>query len=103
MRVLIAGATGVIGRPMVSRLRSRGHTVSAMVRDASRAHGLDAHEVVVADGLDDRALRSAVAVARPDVVVHQMTALRQMGSPDGDAVTLTARLRTHGTATLIDA
>ncbi len=32
MRVLIAGATGAIGRPLVRCLRERGHAVFALAR-----------------------------------------------------------------------
>jgi len=98
-RVLLAGATGVVGRALVPLLRERGHHVTALVRDPSRAAGLDLDGVVVADALDPAAVRSAVRSARPDAVVHQLTALR--GSAEGLA--LTARLRTEGTGHLIAA
>ncbi|MGO4423720.1 NAD-dependent epimerase/dehydratase family protein, partial [Streptomyces sp. MCAF7] len=73
MRILVAGATGVIGHPLVGALRARGHQVSALVREESRAKALneDADTVVVADALDQQALLSAVSAARPEVVVHQ--------------------------------
>ncbi|MDT3396399.1 NAD(P)-dependent oxidoreductase [Streptomyces sp. B1866] len=100
MRVLLAGATGRVGRALVPRLRARGHHVTALVRDPSRAAGLDLDGVVVADALDGAAVRAAVPPARPDVVVHQLTALRA-GTPDDLAHT--ARLRTEGTAHLIAA
>lgn len=95
MRVLVAGATGALGRPLLDRLRARGHQVTAMVRTASRA---PAGGTVVADGLDPAAVTAAVRAARPDVVVHQMTALRGLTA---DALDATARLRTEGTANLI--
>ncbi|RSM51182.1 NAD(P)-dependent oxidoreductase [Actinoplanes sp. ATCC 53533] len=97
MRVLVAGATGVLGRPLLQRLRARGHQVTAMVRTASRA---PAGDTVVADGLDPAAVSAAVRAARPDVVVHQMTALRGLSA---DAMSATARLRAEGTANLIAA
>ncbi len=37
MRVLITGATGFVGRPLVHRLLERGHEVVVLSRDASRA------------------------------------------------------------------
>ena len=36
MRVLIAGASGLIGTPLVARLRSRGHEVHTLVRRAPK-------------------------------------------------------------------
>jgi nucleoside-diphosphate-sugar epimerase len=103
MRVLVAGATGAIGHPLVGALRARGHQVSALVRQESRERSPEADEVVVADALDREALLSAVSAARPEVVVHQMSALRLLGEDPVAAFALTARLRTEGTANLIEA
>ncbi|SER66963.1 Nucleoside-diphosphate-sugar epimerase [Streptomyces sp. yr375] len=103
MRVLVAGATGVIGRPLVGALRARGHEVSALVRESSRADAPDADGIVVADALDREALLSAVSAARPEVVVHQMSALRLLRDDPPEAFAQTARLRTEGTAHLVEA
>ncbi len=51
MHVLVAGATGHLGRPLVAELRRRGHRVRVLARDAARAP--DADEVVVADAATD--------------------------------------------------
>ena len=101
MRVLVAGATGVIGRPLVAALRARGHEVTALVRDSAGPADPDA--VVVADALDRQALLSAVSAARPEVVVHQMSALRLLRDDPAGAFAQTARLRTEGTANLVAA
>ncbi|MET1074481.1 MAG: NAD(P)-dependent oxidoreductase [Umezawaea sp.] len=98
MRVLVAGATGLVGSALLPLLRARGHHVTALVREDSRAVVADG--VVVADALDPVAVRLALRAARADVVVHQLTALRRMSA---DAVEMTARLRTEGTANLITA
>ncbi|TLS42219.1 NAD(P)-dependent oxidoreductase [Streptomyces montanus] len=103
MRVLVAGATGVVGHPLVGALRARGHQVSALVRQGSRARAPEADDVVVADALDRQALLSAVSAARPEVVVHQMSALRLLRDDPAGAFALTARLRTEGTANLVAA
>ncbi|MFE7841140.1 NAD-dependent epimerase/dehydratase family protein [Streptomyces sp. NPDC057474] len=103
MRVLVAGATGVVGYPLVGALRARGHQVSALVRRGSRGRAPEADEVVVADALDRDAVLSAVTDARPEVVVHQMSALRLLRDDPPGAFALTARLRTEGTAHLIEA
>ncbi|KOG23266.1 NAD-dependent epimerase/dehydratase family protein [Streptomyces viridochromogenes] len=101
MRVLVAGATGVVGHPLVGALRERGHQVSALVRDESRAP--DADRIVVADALDRETLLSGVRDARPEVVVHQLSALRLLREDPPEAFARTARLRTEGTANLIEA
>ncbi|MEV0639481.1 NAD(P)-dependent oxidoreductase [Streptomyces sp. NPDC050619] len=103
MRVLVAGATGVVGHPLVGALRARGHEVSALVRQESRDRVPEADAVVIADALDRQALLSAVSAARPEVVVHQMSALRLLRDDPPGAFALTARLRTEGTANLVAA
>ncbi|MCX4907354.1 NAD(P)-dependent oxidoreductase [Streptomyces sp. NBC_00878] len=103
MRVLVAGATGAVGHPLVGALRARGHEVSALVREESRARAPEADEVVVADALDPAGLLAAVSAVRPEVVVHQMTALRLLPDDPVEAFALTARLRTEGTANLVAA
>ncbi|WP_060879542.1 NAD-dependent epimerase/dehydratase family protein [Streptomyces scabiei] len=103
MRILVAGATGVIGKPLVGALRARGHEVSALVRPESREQAPEADGTVYADALDREALLAAVSAVRPEVVVHQMTALRLMGADPVAAFGLTARLRTEGTANLMEA
>jgi len=104
MRILLAGATGVIGRVLLPMLREHGHEVIALVRDPAQAGGLGSDGVVIADALDPAAVGSAVGEAKPDVVVHQLTALRGLaGAGAAEALKLTARLRTEGTANLLTA
>ncbi|GGJ61587.1 dTDP-glucose 4,6-dehydratase [Streptomyces lacrimifluminis] len=93
----------MVGHPLVGALRARGHQVSALVREESRARAPEADAIVVADALDREALLAAVSDARPEVVVHQLTALRLMGDDPAGAFARTARLRTEGTANLVAA
>ena len=79
MRVLVAGATGNIGRPLVAQLRQAGHEVVGTTRSSERAsiiRELDAEPVVV-NALATDALRRAVVEARPEVVINQLTSLPQ--------------------------
>lgn len=77
MRVLVAGATGAIGRPLVAALSARGHDVVGLTRHADKSAGLAGLGVrpLAADALDRRAVDAAVLEARPEVVVDQLTAL----------------------------
>lgn len=77
MRVLVAGATGAIGRPLLEQLLAGGHEVVATTRSPERAAALRAQgiEAAVLDAFDADAVRATVAAARPEVVVHQLTAL----------------------------
>ncbi|HEV2768788.1 MAG TPA: NAD(P)H-binding protein, partial [Solirubrobacteraceae bacterium] len=80
--MFVAGATGAIGRRLVLLLIERGHEVTAMTRTEAKGAGLRAAGAapVVADGLDADAVMRAVSAARPEVIVHEMTALSSMGA-----------------------
>jgi len=107
MHIFIAGAGGAVGRSLIPLLTDHGHTVTGTTRSPEKAavlRGLGA-EPVVLDGLDRSAVVDAVATARPDAIVHQMTALA--GLTDlrrfERAFAATNRLRTEGTQHLLEA
>ncbi|SEE64717.1 NAD(P)-dependent oxidoreductase [Streptomyces sp. Ag109_O5-10] len=111
VRVFVAGGSGVLGRRLVPQLVARGHQVTATTTGAARL-GLLAElgaQGVVMDGLDAASVGAAVAAARPDVVVHQLTAISMAhaGKPDikhpDRWFALTNRLRTEGTDHLLAA
>jgi nucleoside-diphosphate-sugar epimerase len=100
MHIFIAGASGAVGRSLIPLLTSNGHTVVGTSRSASKTdmlRGLGA-EPVVLDGLDRAAVLAAVAAARPDAIVHQMTALAGLADMRHfeRAFAQTNRLRTEG-------
>jgi 2-alkyl-3-oxoalkanoate reductase len=107
MRIFVAGATGALGRRLVPLLVADGHAVTAMTRSAGKAAGLRAAgaDPAVADALDRDAVLRAVAAARPEVVVHQLTDLA--GTTDlrrfDEGFAATNRLRTEGTDHLLAA
>ena len=107
MKVFVAGGTGAVGQQLVPLLLRRGHRVFATTRQPQRATGLRAAgaEPVVMDALDRKGVLQAVVSARPDVVVHQMTALTGVTSLRNldETLALTNRLRTEGTENLLDA
>ena len=107
MRIFVAGATGALGRRLVPLLVEGGHQVTGMTRTAGKTADLRAAgaDPVVADALSRDDVLRAVAAARPEVVVHQLTALAGMTSfrrPD-QGFALTNRLRTEGTDHLLAA
>jgi nucleoside-diphosphate-sugar epimerase len=107
MRVFLAGATGVIGRQLLPMLMAAGHDVTAMTRTPAKLDTLRASgaEAVVADALDAAAMRTAIADARPDAVIHQLTSLPARIDPrkiERDFV-LNDRLRSEGTRNLVQA
>ena len=79
MRVFVAGVTGVIGTPLLEQLLRAGHEVSAMTRSEASAASLRERgvEAFVADAFDRPVVMAAVAAARPEVVINELTALPQ--------------------------
>jgi nucleoside-diphosphate-sugar epimerase len=111
VRVFVAGGAGVVGRRLVPQLVARGHQVTASTTSAAKLDLLAqlGAEGVVMDGLDAVSVGEAVAKARPDTIVHQMTAISMAhaGKPDikhPDRWFATSnRLRTKGTDHLLAA
>jgi nucleoside-diphosphate-sugar epimerase len=107
MRVFVAGGTGVMGRRLVPQLVARGHQVTATTTGPAKLGLLEqlGADAVVMDGLDAVSVGEAVAEARPDAIVHQMTAIAvkpDMKHMDRWFAT-TNRLRTEGTDYLLAA
>src|SRR5216683_7271771 len=106
MRVFVAGATGAIGKQLVPRLVAAGHEVVGMTRSESKRALLRelGAEPVVADALDPDQVAEAVARARPEVIVHQLTAIESLDPRHFDRdFALTNRLRSEGTDYLLSA
>jgi nucleoside-diphosphate-sugar epimerase len=107
MRVLVVGASGVIGNHLLPHLRERGHEVTGTSRSPGKAGKLRelGAEPVVLDVLDAQAVRAAVAAARPDAIIYQATALAGVSDfKHFDAsFAATSRLRTEGTDILLAA
>jgi nucleoside-diphosphate-sugar epimerase len=107
MRVFVTGATGAVGRPLVSGLVAAGHEVTATTRTPGQAGRLREAGAgpVVLDALDREAVIAAVRFAAPEVIVHEMTALADMRSfrnPD-KLFAATNELRIRGTDNLLAA
>ena len=83
MRILIAGATGAIGRPLVRRLRANQNEVFALTRSPDSAPALKeiGVEAVVADALDAAAVKAAIGRIRPDAVINELTSLPRHYTP----------------------
>lgn len=102
MRVLVAGASGVIGRRLIPLLTAAGHEAIGLSRSVNTAAGTP---WVSADALDRQALTKAVAEAAPSAVVNLLTAIPAAVNPRRLAkdFALTNRLRTEGTRNLVEA
>ncbi|MGZ4218562.1 MAG: NAD-dependent epimerase/dehydratase family protein [Solirubrobacteraceae bacterium] len=105
MRVFVAGATGAIGRQLVPRLVAAGHEVTGMTRSESKQAVIRELGAVpmVADALDPDAVAEVVGRARPQVIVHQLTALAGVERYTERDAAPTNRLRTEATDYLLSA
>ena len=83
MRILVAGATGAIGRPVVRRLRANQHEVFALARSTDSALAVKeiGAEPIIADALDAAALKAALGRIRPDAVINELTSLPRHYTP----------------------
>jgi nucleoside-diphosphate-sugar epimerase len=107
VRILLAGASGLIGVRLVPLLVAGGHEVAGITRSAGKLAGLAAlgAEPLLCDVYDVERLRSVTVAFRPELVMHQLTDL-----PDdraelerADTASANARVRREGTANLIAA
>ena len=64
----MTGASGYVGRRLVSKLLERGHSVRALVRDPSRARLRPECDVIAGNALDRRTFEPHIAAA--DTFVH---------------------------------
>ncbi len=97
-RCLVTGATGFVGRALVSRLRAAGTFVRGIARSASRA--TDAHELVAADLAELR--EDSTAFDGIDVVFHLAAKTHDMADAPG-AEAEYERINVEGTRRLLAA
>ncbi|MES2222436.1 MAG: NAD(P)-dependent oxidoreductase [Acidobacteriota bacterium] len=107
MRVLVAGASGAIGRRLIPKLVHAGHAVAGMTHTASKAGQVRAMgaDPLIVDALDASAVTAAIRDLRLDAIVHELTAIPaklNMRKYEQEFV-LTNRLRSEGTDNLIAA
>ena len=106
MRILVAGATGALGRQLVPRLVAAGHEVAGTTRTPAKADELRrmAATPFVLDALDAEQVASAVARFEPEVIAHELTDLKAVDMRDFErSFAMTNRLRTEGTDHLLAA
>jgi nucleoside-diphosphate-sugar epimerase len=104
MRVLVVGASGAIGMPVVRLLRHAGHEVVAVHRaPEGRARLAKAGAAPVqADVLDQSGLAQALTGQWADAVIAELTALKKTPHRHAD-MAATNRLRVEGTMNLLAA
>jgi nucleoside-diphosphate-sugar epimerase len=105
VKVFVAGASGVIGRPLVRQLVAAGHEVVGTARSPEKAKVVREAGATpeACDALDREDVRRVMAEARPEVVINQLTKLPQEYKPRKIDYEPTNRLRTEGGANLLEA
>jgi nucleoside-diphosphate-sugar epimerase len=107
MLIFVAGATGALGSRLVPLLISAGHSVVGLTRTPAKADAIrqTGAEAAVADACKRAAVVAAVASARPDVIVHEMTSLGAATDlrKFDQTFAATNRLRTEGVNNLLAA
>lgn len=107
VKIFLAGAAGVIGKRLVPLLLNAGHDVFGTTRSTARGDALRTLGVVpvVVDVFDASALSRAMAMARPDLVMHQLTDLPPGLDPKqmAEGTRRNARMRSEGTRHLVAA
>ena len=105
MRIFVAGATGTLGRPVVRLLLAGGHEVIGLSRTEQGRAAIERQGAagVVGNALDLTGLTRLVTDARPDQVVHLLTALPPAGALRARHLRPTNALRREGTANLLHA
>ncbi|HYK68222.1 MAG TPA: NAD(P)H-binding protein [Streptosporangiaceae bacterium] len=105
MRILIAGASGVIGVRLVPLLVAAGHEVAGLTRSPGKSGMLRdlGAQPVVCDVYDADALTEAATGFAPDVVIHQLTDLPDAAADLAGVSDQSDRMRSEGTRNLIAA
>ncbi|MEW4369801.1 NAD-dependent epimerase/dehydratase family protein [Paenibacillus kandeliae] len=99
MKIFVAGASGVIGRCLLPQLLQAGHEVIGMTRKEEQKQIIEqtGAKAIVADVFDAEQMAAILTDIKPDVVIHQLTALSEGSSIEN------ARIRIEGTRNLVDA
>lgn len=105
MKILLAGASGVIGQRLIPLLTKAGHVVGAMTRSQGKTEQLArlGAEPILCDVFDRDALVNAVHDFAPDVILNELTDLPDDVTQIGAHAERNARIRTEGNQNLIDA
>lgn len=105
MKILVAGASSVLGPPTIRELARRGHTVLGLTRDPGNAGMISANGAtpVLGDVFDPDGVRTAVSEAAPDCVVSLLITLPHYGPRKLSEFEETVRLWKHGVPNLLDA
>ncbi|MGA7521103.1 MAG: NAD(P)-dependent oxidoreductase [Acidobacteriaceae bacterium] len=105
MRVFVAGASGVIGQPLIAELLKRGHSVTGMTTNVTRGKFLDGQgaSAAIVDALDAAAVEAALRRSKAEVVIDELTSLPKDQSEISKYAAGDTKLRVEGGGNLLRA
>lgn len=107
MKILIAGATGAIGQPVILQLKEQQHTVYGITQSENHKRSIEEKGAfgVVLDVLDREAVFAALEQIKPDIVINMLTRLPKEYTPAAmrEAAPLDGRIRMEGGSNLLAA
>lgn len=107
MKILVAGATGAIGFPLMHLLAKRQDEIFGITQSTEKAltlAGIGAKPLIL-NVLDREAVLSAVRDIRPDIIVDMLTHLPKEYTPEAmrQAAVMDAKIRSEGGSNLLSA
>lgn len=105
MKILIVGATGVLGIPLAAALVAKNYDVIGLSNSSNGRERLEkaGAPLLVADALDPLAMEKAFQSAMPDCVIDLLTAIPKNGVTNAGHMQKTNDLRVKGTANILSA
>ena len=105
MNVFVAGASGAIGRPLITELIQQGYSVTGLTRSESGAKRLQelGASVAVADIFDIDAVKAAIKASKAEVVIDELTSLPKSPAEMSQSVQKDREVRIDGGRNLIEA
>ena len=105
MKIFVAGASGAIGKPVISSLIAEEHEVTGLTQSTAGATRLreQGAQASIANALDAQALNDAVRSTSPEIVINQLTSLPKNPADMPKAAAGDARLRLEGGGNLLRA
>ena len=84
MRILVAGATGAIGRPLISALVASRREVFGITTTEQGLQTLRdmSAEAFVADAFDRNAIEAVIRKVRPEAIIDELTSLPKKYTPE---------------------
>jgi nucleoside-diphosphate-sugar epimerase len=103
MKIFVAGASGALGRPLVTKLVEKGHEVVGLTTKRPEVVQELGATPAVANAFDPQGLKEEVVKASPELIVHALTRIPHTAYLTPGRLKINDRLRIEGTKNLLEA